>query len=60
MKLEENKIKEKLFQDGLNCFNKGRFYDAHEFWEDLWSEIFQRSRPLSPAFCRQIRHISLG
>jgi predicted metal-dependent hydrolase len=22
--------------EGLLLFNKGRFYDAHEVWEDLW------------------------
>jgi len=26
----------KLFIDGINAFNKRQFYDAHEFWEDLW------------------------
>jgi hypothetical protein len=25
-----------LLEDGLNLFNKGQFYDAHETWEDLW------------------------
>jgi uncharacterized protein len=22
--------------EGLRLFNEGRFYDAHEVWEDLW------------------------
>ena len=38
MNLEEEKIKEELFQKGLDAFNKANFYDAHEFWEDLWSD----------------------
>ncbi len=37
MKSEE-KIKEELFLKGLDSFNKHSFYDAHEYWEDLWSD----------------------
>ena len=37
MKSEE-KIKEELFLNGLDFFNKHSFYDAHEYWEDLWSD----------------------
>lgn len=29
---------ERLFMAGLDAFNRGEFYDAHEFWEDLWSD----------------------
>ena len=25
-----------LFNKGINCFNDKSFYDAHEYWEDLW------------------------
>jgi len=25
-----------LLSEGLLLFNEGRFYDAHEVWEDLW------------------------
>ena len=25
-------------EDGINFFNAGRFFDAHEAWEDLWRE----------------------
>jgi len=38
MNIREDESKEKLFVDGLNAFNNGKFYDAHEFWEDLWSD----------------------
>ena len=34
----EEKIKEELFLNGLDSFNKHSFYDAHEYWEDLWSD----------------------
>jgi uncharacterized protein len=27
-----------LLQDGINFFNAGRYFDAHEAWEDLWRE----------------------
>ena len=36
--MNEDKIKSKLFLDGLNAFNASSFYDAHEYWEDLWSD----------------------
>ena len=25
-----------LLQDGINFFNAGRYFEAHENWEDLW------------------------
>ena len=27
-----------LLQQGIICFNEGRYFDAHERWEDLWRE----------------------
>tara|TARA_Y100001960_G_C14452653_1_gene718029 strand:+ start:397 stop:789 length:393 start_codon:yes stop_codon:yes gene_type:complete len=38
MKLEENNKIEELFIKGVEAFNSSDFYDAHEHWEDLWSE----------------------
>ena len=29
---------EALFQKGIDAFNNRQFYDAHEFWEELWLE----------------------
>ena len=29
---------EVLFQKGIDAFNNRHFYDAHEFWEELWLE----------------------
>ena len=37
MNIEEENKKQKLFLKGLKEFNKHNFYDAHEYWEDLWS-----------------------
>ena len=31
-------IKDELFKNGLNAFENHQFYDAHEYWEDLWSD----------------------
>ena len=30
--------KEELFYSGLKLFNNREFYDAHEYWEELWLE----------------------
>ena len=37
MKSEEAK-KNKLYNSGLNSFKNKQFYQAHEFWEELWIE----------------------
>ena len=33
-----NNIKDELFTKGINSFNDKRYYDAHESWEELWSD----------------------
>ena len=38
MSLDEDKIKRELFNKGLEAYNERKFYDAHEYWEDLWSD----------------------
>ena len=30
------KKEDELFQQGLEAFNNRQFYDAHEYWEELW------------------------
>jgi predicted metal-dependent hydrolase len=30
--------KGRLFQKGLEAFNTEHFYDAHEYWEEVWLE----------------------
>jgi len=37
---------EQWFQDGWDCFDSGRFWHAHEAWEDLWNALKRRSAPL--------------
>ena len=29
---------EELFTVGITAFNKKQFYDAHEYWEEIWNE----------------------
>jgi predicted metal-dependent hydrolase len=29
----------RLMEEGRRAFNRGEFYEAHEFWEDVWNEI---------------------
>ena len=38
MSIQNLNQKDKLFYKGIECFNKQNFYDAHEYWEDLWSD----------------------
>jgi hypothetical protein len=28
--------RERLFREGIELFNQGRFYDSHEVWEEIW------------------------
>ena len=38
MSTKEDKIKEDLYNRGLEAFRNYKFYDAHEYWEDLWTD----------------------
>ena len=29
---------EQIFDKGLQAFNEKNFYDAHEYWEEIWTE----------------------
>tara|TARA_B110000116_G_C16742306_1_gene539186 strand:- start:907 stop:1299 length:393 start_codon:yes stop_codon:yes gene_type:complete len=56
MSLEEKEIKYKLFTKGLDAFNKHDFYDAHEHWEDLWSDY----RLQDAKFIQALIQLSVG
>ena len=30
---------EKLFLNGIKAFNRKNFYEAHEHWEEIWTEL---------------------
>ena len=34
----QNSVEDRLFQDGIILFNDKKYYDAHESWEELWTE----------------------
>ena len=36
--MKDNEVMHDLFMKGIDSFNRHSFYDAHEFWEDLWSD----------------------
>ena len=36
--MKDHEIMHDLFMKGIDSFNRHSFYDAHEFWEDLWSD----------------------
>ena len=38
MNINDEQIKQELFKKGLDSFKEHQFYDAHEYWEDLWSD----------------------
>ena len=42
--MDEDKKKEELFFSGLKTFNGGDYFDAHEIWEELWSEYYLKDR----------------
>ena len=42
--MTEEETKEKLYQEGLNYFKSGDYFEAHESWEDLWSDFYLEDR----------------
>tara|TARA_Y100001970_G_C14217517_1_gene850588 strand:- start:383 stop:766 length:384 start_codon:yes stop_codon:yes gene_type:complete len=33
-------LMDKLFINGISFFNEKKYYEAHESWEDLWSDYY--------------------
>tara|TARA_B100000003_G_scaffold205669_1_gene219696 strand:- start:819 stop:1181 length:363 start_codon:yes stop_codon:yes gene_type:complete len=33
-----------LFREGLNHYREGNYFDAHESWEELWSDYYLSDR----------------
>jgi len=42
--VDDDKKKEELFFSGLKTFNGGNYFDAHEIWEELWSEYYLKDK----------------
>ena len=38
--MNEERIKARLFQEGLSHYRSGDFFESHESWEDLWSDYY--------------------
>jgi predicted metal-dependent hydrolase len=38
--------RERLFRDGIELFNGGRFFEAHEAWEEIWRSTSPEPRDL--------------
>ena len=49
--MTEEETKEKLYQEGLNYFKSGDYFEAHESWEDLWSDFYLEDRKFIQVFC---------
>jgi predicted metal-dependent hydrolase len=52
-----------LFERGMELFNAGRYFDAHEVWEDLWREMHGRDKLLVQALVQSavaLHHASTG
>ena len=47
---------EKYFSKGLIAFNNKNFYDAHEHWEDMWSNYYFKDR----LFIQGLIQVSVG
>jgi len=56
MSLEEKEIKDKLFLKGIEAFNNKNFYDAHEHWEELWSDYILKDAK----FIQALIQLSVG
>tara|TARA_Y100000739_G_C20139830_1_gene253979 strand:- start:32 stop:415 length:384 start_codon:yes stop_codon:yes gene_type:complete len=56
MNIQHKDIKEKLFLDGIKLFNEKKFYEAHEIWEDLWTEY----RQADDKFIQGLIQLSVG
>ncbi len=46
----------KLYRHGLSAFNGGDYYDAHEYWEELWIG----HRPWDRTFIQGLIQLAVG
>ena len=44
--MNEEEKKERLFFEGLQAYEEKDFFEAHELWEELWSEYYLADRTL--------------
>jgi len=44
--VNDEEKKERLFFEGLQAYEEKDFFEAHEFWEELWSKYYLADRTL--------------
>ena len=44
--MNDEEKKERLFFEGLQAYEEKDFFEAHEFWEELWSKYYLADRTL--------------
>ncbi len=42
--MNEDAKKEKLFREGMRQYKAMDYFEAHEAWEDLWSDFYNEDR----------------
>ena len=42
--MDESTQIDNLYKEGKKEFQNGNYYDAHEIWEDLWSDFYLKDR----------------
>ena len=42
--MNDSEIIESLFQEGLKHYRAGNYFEAHESWEELWSDYYLMDR----------------
>ena len=63
--IEMNDLKtiETLFEEGKSKYLRGEYFDAHEIWEDLWSDYYLIDRKLIQGLiqlCVSLVHLENG
>lgn len=61
--MNDLKTIETLFEEGKSKYLKGEYFDAHEIWEDLWSDYYLIDRKLIQGLiqlCVSLVHLGNG
>ena len=59
--MNEKEKKEQLFFEGLRAYEEKDFFEAHELWEELWSEYYLADRTLIQGFIQlAVSFVHLG
>ena len=48
--MNDSEIIESLFQEGLKHYRAGNYFEAHESWEELWSDYYLMDRKFIQGF----------